>query len=418
MAGIKTLDDLDVRGKRVIVRADLNVPMTHGKVTDSTRIDRLAPTFADLAKRGAKVIVISHFGRPKGRRLPAFSLEPLAEPLRNALGGRWVVFAHDCVGPEAQAAVAGLKEGEVALLENLRFEPGEEKNDAEFARRLAALGDIYVDDALSCAHRAHASIVALAHLLPAAAGRLMTAELAALDELENPKRPVAALVGGSKVSSKLELLGNLLRHVDLLFIGGAMANTFFAAEGHEIGKSVYEPDLLGEARDILQRAAARPEMTLMLASDVVIARALQPGVATRVVPVDAVPPDEMICDIGPRTAEALDKRLESCRTLVWNGPLGAFEVPPFDAGTSSVARAAAALTKAGRMRSVAGGGDTVAALGHAGVAQDFSYILTAGGAFLEWLAGKELPGITALKTAPGAPQSAVAGAKKPAASHP
>ncbi len=410
MADFKTLDDLDVKGKRVILRADLNVPMKDGKVSDTTRLDRLAPTFAELAKRGAKVIAISHFGRPMGRRVPELSLEPLAEPLSRALGGRWVVFAHDCIGPEAEKAVAELKEGEVALLENLRFHPGEEANDPEFARRLAALGDLYVDDAFSCAHRNHASVATLPRLLPAAAGRLMAAELEALGHvLEHPKRPVAALIGGSKVSSKLELLGNLLRQVDLLMIGGGMANTFLAAKGYEIGKSLCEHDLLDEARDIMKRADALRGAEIMLPSDVTVAPALKPGVEARVVAADKVPRDQMILDIGPATAEALAKRLEGCHTLLWNGPLGAFEVPPFDAGTTRIARAVAALTKTGRMLSVAGGGDTAAALAQAGVAENFSYVSTAGGAFLEWLEGKELPGVAALK-------ASAAPARRPAAS--
>jgi phosphoglycerate kinase len=410
MGGFKTLDDLDVKGKRVILRADLNLPMKDGKVTDTTRLDRLVPTFNELAQRGAKIIAISHFGRPHGKRVPEMSLEPLVKPLSRALGGRWVVFAHDCTGPEAQKAVAELKEGEVALLENLRFDPGEEANDLGFARRLAALGDLYVDDAFACAHRNHASLATLPHLLPSAAGRLMAAELDALGQvLEHPERPVAALIGGGKVSSKLDLLDNLVRQVDFLFIGGGMANTFLAAEGYEIGRSLSEPDLVEQARGILARARARSGFEIMLPSDVVIAPSLAAPSEARVVPADKVPADQMILDIGPASVEALSKRLETCRTLLWNGPLGAFETRPFDAGTMAIARRVAALSKAGRMRSVGGGGDTAAALSEAGVAEDFSYISTAGGAFLEWLEGKALPGVEALKTAAApAPKKAVA----------
>jgi phosphoglycerate kinase len=399
MAGFRTLDDLDVRGKRVLVRADLNVPMKDGTVTDTTRLDRLAPTFAELAKRGARVIVLSHFGRPKGKRVAEMSLAPIAAPLGKALGGRSIAFARDCVGPEARAVAARLADGEVALLENLRFEPGEEANDKAFAEKLAALGELYVDDAFSCAHRAHASVEALAHLLPAAAGRLMEAELKALGRaLEHPARPLAAIVGGAKVSTKLELLGNLIQKVDLLIIGGGMANTFLAAQGREVGASLCERELLEVARDILARAQRR-KAAILLPDDAVVAAKLAPGAASETVPIQAVPADKMILDIGPKTAEALARRLAGCRTLVWNGPVGAFETPPFDAGTTRLAREAAALTEAGKLVSVAGGGDTVAALAHAGVVEAFSYVSTAGGAFLEWLEGKALPGVVALEAA-------------------
>ena len=400
MAEFRTLDDLDVRGKRVLVRADLNVPMKDGRVADATRLERLRPTLEEVIRRGGRVILLSHRGRPKGEPSPELSLEPLVESLAQVLGGRRPRFARDCVGPEARALALKLADGDVALLENLRFEPGEEANDREFAKKLAALGELYVDDAFSCAHRAHASVEALAHLLPAAAGRLMEAELTALGRaLEHPARPVAVLVGGAKVSTKLAVLHHLLDKVDVLIIGGGMANTFLAAQGRGVGRSLCEPELVATARAILARAAER-KRAILLPSDVVVASTLAAGTATRTVALDAVPADQMILDIGPETAEALAKRLEACRTLVWNGPLGAFETPPFDAGTTRVAKAAAALTRAGRLLTVAGGGDTVAALAHAGVVDSFTYVSTAGGAFLEWLEGKELPGVAALKIAP------------------
>ncbi|HEY6335007.1 MAG TPA: phosphoglycerate kinase, partial [Alphaproteobacteria bacterium] len=336
MAAFRTLDDLDVRGKRVLLRADLNVPMKDGKVTDATRLDRLAPTIDELAEKGARVVVLSHFGRPKGKPSPQFSLAPLVAPLSSALGGRKVLFARDSAGPEAKAAVAKLRDGEIALLENLRFDPGEEANDLAFAKKLAALGDIYIDDAFSCAHRAHASVEALARLLPAAAGRLMAAELDALGRaLDRPARPLAALVGGAKVSTKLALLDNLVRKVDALIIGGGMANTFLAAKGIEVGKSLCERDLAETARGILDAAASR-KTAILLPSDAVVAAKFEAGTPSRVVEIGNVPQDGMILDLGPKTAETLAKLLESCRTLVWNGPLGAFEIPPFDAATNRV----------------------------------------------------------------------------------
>ena len=399
MPAFRTLDDLAPRGKRVLLRADLNVPLKDGQVSDPTRLARLAPTIKELAEKGARVILLSHFGRPKGRPEPRYSLAPVVPALEQALGGRKVEFAHDCTGPEAKRLVARLADGEVGLLENLRFDAGEEANDPEFAKALASLGELYVDDAFSAAHRAHASVAALARLLPAAAGRLMEAELRHLAAaLEAPARPLAALVGGAKVSTKLELLGNLLAKVDLLIIGGGMANTFLAAEGREVGRSLAEHELSGTARDILARANAR-KTTILLPRDVVVAARLEPGIAARMVAIDAVPKDAMILDIGPATAALLAARIADCRTLIWNGPLGAFETPPFDSGTNEVARAAARLTKAGKLVSVAGVGDTVAALHHAGVAQDFTYLSTAGGAFLEWLEGKTLPGLAALEAA-------------------
>jgi phosphoglycerate kinase len=397
MSAFRTLDDIDVADKRVLVRADLNVPVKDGRVTDTTRIDRTASTLRELLDRGARVVVLSHFGRPDGKAVPSLSLKPLAAPLAAALGGRAVAFAEDCIGPAAETAVAGLRRGEIALLENLRFHAGEEANDSGFARRLAALGDIYVNDAFSAAHRAHASTAALARLLPAVAGRLMQAELEHLARaLDRPQRPLAALVGGAKVSTKIDLLRNLVAKVDALIIGGGMANTFLAAHGVEIGGSLAERDMADTARGI-EAEAAKQGCSIVLPIDAVVAAALQPDVDSRTVPIDAVPRDQSILDVGSATVREIGQRLESCRTLVWNGPLGAFETAPFDRGTVAVARAAAKLTEAGRLLSVAGGGDTVAALAHAGVVDKFSYVSTAGGAFLEWLEGKELPGVAALR---------------------
>ncbi|MFO1060748.1 MAG: phosphoglycerate kinase [Dongiaceae bacterium] len=396
MPRFRTLDDIDPAGRRVLVRADLNVPVKDGKVTDSTRIDRSAETLKELLAKGARVMVLSHFGRPDGKVVPKMSLRPIVEPLARAVG-RPVAFAEDCVGPAAAAVVDALPPGGIALLENLRFHAEEEADDPGFAAALAKLGDLYVNDAFSTAHRAHASTAALAGLLPAVAGRLMQAELDHLGKaLESPQRPVAALVGGAKVSTKLELLGNLIAKVDLLVVGGGMANTFLVARGVEIGRSLAERDMAGTARDIEARARARG-CSLVLPVDGVVAAKLEAGAATRTVAIDAVPGDQMILDVGPRSVADIVARLESCRTLVWNGPLGAFETPPFDAGTKAVAAAAARLTRAGRLLSVAGGGDTVAALAAAGVADDFSYVSTAGGAFLEWLEGKTLPGVAALE---------------------
>jgi phosphoglycerate kinase len=396
MPSFKTLDDIDVRGKRVLLRADLNVPVKNGAVTDATRIERLAPTIEALIGKDAKVVVMSHFGRPKGKPDPDLSLRPLVGPLEQAIGGRKVAFAADCIGEEAKRVVAALQPGQVALLENLRFHPGEEANSPEFARALAELGDAYVDDAFSAAHRAHASIEALAHLLPAAAGKLMEAELKALSSaLESPKRPVLGLIGGAKVSTKLDLLRFLIGKVDLLAIGGAMANTLLLAEGKEVGRSLCERDMTETARQILELAKAR-NCRVILPEDALVAAELAPGAAMHEVAIDAVPQDAMILDIGPKTVARFGTALEEVRTLVWNGPLGAFETPPFDRGTTAVAGKAAALTRAGKLLSVAGGGDTVAALGAAGVINELSYVSTAGGAFLEWLEGRELPGVAAL----------------------
>jgi phosphoglycerate kinase len=401
MTKFRSLDDIDVRGKRVLLRADLNVPIKNGIVTDATRIERLAPTIDTLLDRGAKVIVMSHFGRPKEGRDPAFSLRSLIAPLSRTIGGRDVAFAEDCIGEEAKRVVSALRPGQVALLENLRFHKGEEANSPDFARALAELGDIYVDDAFSAAHRAHASIDALARLLPNAAGKLMQAELTALTAaLESPKRPVLALIGGAKVSTKLDLLRFLVGKVDILIVAGAMANTFLFAEGHEVGRSLCERDMLDSARQTLA-LARRQNCRVVLPEDVVVAAALEPGAATRTVAVEAVPSDMMILDIGPRTVARIAALLEEARTLVWNGPLGAFETPPFDRGTAAVAKKAGELTRAGKLLSVAGGGDTVAALDAAGVTNELSYVSTAGGAFLEWLEGRELPGVAALAPADG-----------------
>lgn len=392
----RTLDKAEVRGKRVLLRADLNVPMHEGAITDTTRIERVLPTIRELTEKGAKVILLSHFDRPKGKVVPEMSLAPVGKRLGELLG-RPVAFAADCVGPKAKEAVDALKDGDVLLLENTRFHAEEEKNDPEFSKALAANGDIYVDDAFSAAHRAHASTEGVAHLLPAYAGRLMEAELKALSAaLESPKRPVGAVIGGSKISTKLDLIGNVLDKVDVLFIGGAMANTFLAAEGVKVGKSLQEADMHETARKIAAHAKEKG-CKLVLPVDAVVAREFKAGAASEVVPVDQVPEDTMILDAGPKTAELISKHLADLKTLVWNGPLGAFEIAPFDKATVEVARAAAKLTEEGKLLTVAGGGDTVSALRHAGVADRMSYVSTAGGAFLEWLEGKTLPGVEVLR---------------------
>ncbi len=396
MTNFRTIDDLDVAGKRVLVRADLNVPMKDGKITDTTRMDRTVPTLLELAKRGAKVIVLSHLGRPKGQKKPEFTLKPIADALAG-IAGKPVAFGSDCIGPEAAAVVNAMNDGDLAMLENVRFYPEEEKNDEGFARKLAENGDFLVSDAFSCSHRAHASVEALARILPSAAGRLMQAELEALEgALENPEHPVAALVGGAKISTKLDVLGNLTAKVDLLIIGGAMANTFLAAKGVDVGKSLCEHEMADNVRAIMA-TAEKAGCEIVLPTDVVVAAEFAAGAASDTVPVDAVPADKMILDVGPESIADLNRRLAGCKTIMWNGPLGAFEVSPFDVGTNSVAQEAARLTKAGKLLSVAGGGDTVAALSHAGAGDDFSYISTAGGAFLEWLEGKTLPGVAVLR---------------------
>ena len=391
----KTIDDLELSGKTALVRADLNVPLRDGRVSDLTRIERLKPTIDDLAAGGAKIVLLSHFGRPKGARVPEMSLAPIATAVETALG-RKVVFADDCIGAAAEQAIADAPEGALVLLENLRFHAGEEKNDEGFADALARLGDVYINDAFSAAHRAHASTEAIARRLPAAAGRNMQAELEALTAaLEDPKRPVAAIVGGAKVSTKLSVLENLIEKVDLLIIGGGMANTFLFAQGVDVGASLCERDLADTARSVLQKAEARG-CTIALPQDAEVAVELAPNVPHQTVAIDAVDADMMILDVGPATADDLAARLGDCRTLIWNGPMGAFETPPFDRGTVTLAKKAAELTDAGTLVSVAGGGDTVAALAAAGVTERFSYVSTAGGAFLEWMEGRVLPGVAAL----------------------
>lgn len=396
MPTFRTLDDADLAGKRVLVRVDLNVPMDGGRVTDDTRIQAILPTIRAITGKGGKAILLAHFGRPKGKRDETQSLAPVVPALAASLG-QDVAFADDCVGEPAAKAVAALAPGGVLVLENTRFHAGEEKNAADFVQHLAALGDIYVNDAFSAAHRAHASTEGLAHQLPAFAGRSMQSELDALTHaLEAPKRPVLAVVGGAKVSSKLDLLGNLTVKVDVLVIGGGMANTFLAAKGVSVGKSLCEHDLAPTAREIMDNAAAKG-CEIVLPVDVVVAKTFAANAPHRVVPVDQVAEDEMILDAGPATVDLVKTKLQSVKTVVWNGPFGAFELVPFDAATVAVAQAVAARTQAGELLSVAGGGDTVAALNHAGAASGFSYVSTAGGAFLEWLEGKALPGVEALR---------------------
>jgi len=393
--GWKTLDDMDLKGKVVLTRVDINVPVENGIVTDTTRIDKIAPTVKDILARGGKPVLLAHFGRPKGKPVPEMSLRVTLPALEAALGRR-VIFAADCIGAPAKQAVAAMQPGDVVMLENTRFHPGEEKNDPSLAAALAALGHAYVNDAFSAAHRAHASTEGIARLLPSAAGRLMEVELNALEAaLGNPVRPLGAVVGGAKVSTKLDLLGNLVEKVNHLVIGGGMANTFLVAKGVEVGASLAERDMADTARAILAKAI-ETGCAVHLPVDVVVAREFRERATSQTVPVTACPSDAMILDAGPRTVEAIGKVFESCRTLIWNGPLGAFEIAPFDAATNAAARKAADLTRAGKIVSVAGGGDTVAALNKAGVAGDFTFISTAGGAFLEWMEGKELPGVAAL----------------------
>ena len=395
MTAFRTLDHVDVKGKRILMRVDLNVPVENGVVTDATRIERVAPAITEIADKGGKVILLSHFGRPKGRD-PKQSLKPVAAEVARIIK-RPVKFADDCIGEPAEQAVAAMKPGDILCLENTRFHAGEEKNDPTFVEALAKLGDIWVNDAFSAAHRAHASTEGLGHKLPAYAGRTMQAELGALAKaLENPTRPLAAIVGGAKISTKLDLLGNLLEKVNALIIGGAMANTFLLAQGKGVGKSLAEPDLVPTARKILDKAKAE-KREIILPVDVVAAEKFEAHASSRVVDANKVSGADMILDIGPRSIEHVISVLARTKTLVWNGPFGAFEMEPFDTGTVEVAEAAAELTEAGKLVSVAGGGDTVAALNAAGVADRLTYVSAAGGAFLEWLEGKRLPGVEVLR---------------------
>ncbi len=396
MNQFKTLDDLDVRGKKVLLRTDMNVPMRDGAITDVTRIERTAPTIVELAEKGAIVIVLSHFGRPKGQVVADMSLSLISDALSRALD-KPVTFADDCIGQSAAGVIDGAGPGDVVLLENLRFHAGEEANDPELAAQLAGLGDIYINDAFSCAHRAHASTVGIAALLPAAAGRLMQGELEALEgALGNPQKPVAAIVGGAKVSSKMAVLGNLIEKVDMMVIGGGMANTFLYANGIDVGSSLCEKDMAQQARDICSRAQLQG-CEIILPYDAVVANEFKAGVASATTALNIITPEAMILDLGTESINHINGRLADCKTVLWNGPLGAFEIEPFDVGTNAVAQFVASRTKSGDLLSVAGGGDTVSALANAGVVDDFSYVSSAGGAFLEWLEGRELPGVAALK---------------------
>ena len=392
---LQTTKTVDVAGQRVLVRADLNVPVQNGQVSDATRLERLLPGLTDLAQRGAKVIVMSHFGRPKGQRNPDMSLRSVTASLSKLIG-QPVSFAEDCIGETAQQAVAGMANGSICVLENLRFHAGEEANEPAFAAQLAALGDIYVNDAFSAAHRGHASTEGLAKLLPHYAGPLMMEEIEALrSALDNPTRPTVALVGGAKVSSKIPVLTNMVGKVDSLIIGGGMANTFLLAKGVAVGKSLAEPDFKDTAIEIMAKADA-VGCKIVLPSDAVISEKFEAGAPSEVVDVNAVPDSQMILDVGPQSVADMTALLAESRTLLWNGPLGAFEIDPFGKGTFALAKAAAEQTSAGNLKSIAGGGDTVAALNAAGVTEQFSYVSTAGGAFLEWLEGRELPGVVAL----------------------
>jgi phosphoglycerate kinase len=390
-----SIANADVAGKRVLIRADLNVPMSGGQITDATRIERLLPTFQNLLRRGAKVVILSHLGRPDGKPVAKYSLKPVAEKLSSLLGIQ-VFFGEDCIGPAAKSLVDRLSSGQIGMLENLRYHEGEEKNDANFAAELAKLGDIYVNDAFSVSHRAHASTEGLARLLPAYAGPSMLAEIRALKlALDAPQRPVAAIVGGSKVSTKIDVLGHLAKKVDYLIIGGGMANTFLFAKGSAVGKSLHEPGAVSTVEDIL-RKAADAGCKIVLPVDAVVAGELKANVETAVVPVNEVPADKMILDVGPASVKEFAQTIANCKSLLWNGPVGAFEIPPFGEATFELAREAAKLTQTGALTTIAGGGDTVAALNAAGVTDKFSYVSTAGGAFLEWLEGRTLPGVAVL----------------------
>ena len=392
----RTLDDVDVHDKRVLLRVDLNVPMDNGRVSDATRLERVTKTITEIAEKGGKVILLSHFGRPKGVVNPKESLKPVAITLAYMLR-RHVEFIDDCIGKKAEDAVSWMKPGDIVCLENTRFHKGEEKNDPAFVAELAKLGDIWINDAFSCAHRAHASTEGLGHVLPSYAGRSMQAELDALTKaLEAPTHPVAAVIGGAKVSTKLDLLENLVTKVDALVIGGGMANTFLHAQGIDVGKSLCEKELAPTALRILEKAEAA-KCAVILPVDAVIAREFVAHAPSQACGLDAIPPDAMILDVGPKSVDRVRAAFDAAKTVVWNGPLGAFELSPFDRGTVQAARHAAGLTREGKLISVAGGGDTVAALNHAGVASDFTYVSTAGGAFLEWMEGKPLPGVEVLR---------------------
>ncbi|MDX9688874.1 MAG: phosphoglycerate kinase [Alphaproteobacteria bacterium] len=398
MPEFQTIDDFRLTGKVVLLRADLNVPMKDGLVSDSTRLERLLPTLRALQKAGAKIVLLSHFGRPKGKPNPEMSLRPVAKALGDILGEP-VNFAEDCIGDKPKAAIGKLENGQILVLENTRFYAEEEANNPAFAQKLAELGEVYINDAFSAAHRAHASTEAIARLLPSAAGRLMQEELNALNKaLEKPEKPLAALIGGSKISTKLDLLNNLIAKVDILILGGGMANTFLAAKGINVGMSLYEADMLDTAREIMTKAEALG-CHILLPKDAVVAGELGPNVETQTVAANAIPSDKKIFDLGPASIKEVKECLDMCKTAIWNGPLGVFEVPPFDHATNEIAICVADLTKRGKMLSVAGGGDTVAALANAGTTEGLSYISTAGGAFLEWMEGKELPGVVALQKA-------------------
>lgn len=394
---IRTLKDIDIKGKTVLYRADLNVPMKAGGVEDASRITRLVPTIKELLRQNAKVVIMSHFGRPEGEFVRELSLAPIANVLSEALDGIEVKFSLDCIGEEAEEAVKSLRHGQILLLENLRFHAGETKNSKAFTEKLASLGDVYVNDTFSCSHRKHSSIVGLAEMLPSAAGLLLQHEIESLELVLNSKKsPIAAVVGGAKVSTKLTMLESLIKKVDLIVIGGAMANTFLKSQGYNIGKSLYEPELVDTAKKVIEKSA-KANCRIYLPVDVVVAKELKDKVECEILPVDKVRNQDLILDIGPATVVELNTILSGYKTLVWNGPLGAFEYRPFDIGTSSLARIVASLTKFNGLTSVAGGGDIVSALKYAGLTNSFSYISTAGGAFLEWLEGKELPGIAALR---------------------
>jgi phosphoglycerate kinase len=395
-SSFRTLDDADVPGKRVLLRVDLNVPTENGRVTDTTRIERVAPTIEEIASKGGEVVLLAHFGRPKGARDETYSLRPVAAAVADVVK-RPVAFATDCIGETAAAAIAKMKNGDILLLENTRFYKGEEKNDPAFVEELAKLGDLYVNDAFSAAHRAHASTEGVAHKLPAYCGRAMQAELEALTmALGAPQRPVAAIVGGAKVSTKLELLGNLIKKVDVLIIGGGMANTFLFAEGKHVGKSLCEKEMADTARSIMAEAL-KGNCRIVLPVDATVAKEFKAHAHARVVDVDHVAEDEMILDIGPKSVVAVEEILGEVKTLVWNGPFGAFETPPFEAATFAIAKTVGSLARDGKLKAIAGGGDTVAALNEADVAGQFTYVSAAGGAFLEWMEGKALPGVEALR---------------------